>query len=102
VLLRVIGNSFFSAGSRLSGDQRNVSQLLAGVLECLINQAHLLPHAEAQPVRADHSQAGRHAKLASLQNDDPPAILPINQLDDLSLLWPRMNLMIAPSRVRIE
>jgi hypothetical protein len=49
----------------------------------------LLARPEAKPVRANNAEQRREAKLAGLQDDNPPAILPVNQVDDLSLLRPR-------------
>jgi hypothetical protein len=36
-------------------------------------------HPEAKPVRADDAKQRREAKLASFQDDDPPATLPVDQ-----------------------
>ena len=73
----------------LVSHQRDVAQLLAGVLERLVNQADLLAHPEAKTVRADHAEQRREAQLARLQDDDPSATLPVDQVDNLKLLLPR-------------
>ena len=55
----------------------------------LVDQRNLLAQPEAKPVRADDAQERREAKLSRLQDDDPPATLPVDQVDDLSLLRAR-------------
>jgi hypothetical protein len=69
--------------------QRYVAQLLAGILERLVDQRDLLAHPEAKTVRADHAEQRREAQLARLQDDDPSATLPVDQVDNLKLLLPR-------------
>ena len=87
------------------GHQRDVPQLLPRVLQRLVDQRDLLAHPEAKPVRADDAQQRREAKLAGLQDDDPPAILPVNQVDDLLLLLPRSERddrpVARPDRIEI-
>ena len=72
------------------------------MLDRLIDQRDLLPHPEAEPVRADDAKQRRHAKLPRLQNDDAPAPLPVDQIDYLPLLRARDKSDYRPSRVRIE
>ena len=62
----------------LVSHQRDVAQLLAGVLERLVDQTDLLTRPETKPVRADHAEQRREAQLASLQDDDPSATPPVD------------------------
>ena len=54
------------------------------------------PRPEAKPVRADDAQERREAELPRFQDDDPPAPLPVDQVDDLSLLRARRKLDYRP------
>ena len=69
--------------------QRDVAQLLAGVLQGLVDQTESLTRPEAKTVRADNAEQRREAKLPRLQDDDPPATPPVDQVDDLPLLRSR-------------
>jgi hypothetical protein len=80
----------------LVSDERDVTQLLAGVLQRLVDERELLAHPEAKPVRADDAQERREAKLPRFRDDDPPAPLPVDQVDDLSLLRARHKLDYRP------
>lgn len=51
------------------GHQHNVPQLLAGVLDRLVDQRDLLAKPEAKPVRTDDAQQGAEADLAALEDD---------------------------------
>jgi hypothetical protein len=56
----------------------------------------LLTHPEAKPVRADDPEQRRKAKLSGLQDNDPLAPLPVDQVNDLLLLRSRRKLDDRP------
>jgi hypothetical protein len=62
----------------LVSHQRDVPQLLAGILQRLVDQTDLLAYPETKTVRADHAQQRREAQLARLQDDDPSATPPVD------------------------
>jgi hypothetical protein len=81
---------------RVVGHHYDIAELLPGVLDSLVNQRDLLAQPEAKPVRADDAQERREAKLPRFQDDDPPAPLPVDQVNDLGLLRARRKLDYRP------